>query len=129
MLAPKNGRLSHLRNVIHKFTDAQFDEVRNVILCMSYLDASNQPGTNFSNLRTILYSAHRIFPCANLFVLLTSMQDASASPGLVATNDLVLKHRPGGCEILEPPGHPSNVLVWDDTFRTNVFDLLRAHLN
>ena len=129
--APKNGRLSALKSILTQVSTPHTD-VKNFILCLSFLDSGNQPRTNFTVFRSSIYAARKIFPNATLYVLLNALPTSNTSDfqNVALTNDLIVEHKPAGCVVIQPPPRlSSNVKVWDNDFCTAVFSSLREHLN
>jgi hypothetical protein len=129
--APKNGRLSALKGTLTQVS-SHYNHVKNFILCLSFLDAGNQPKTNFTVFRTVIYTARKVFPNATLHVLLNALPagDNDDFRNVSLTNDLIVDHKPAGCILIQPPPRlSSNVKVWDSVFCTEVFNSLRKYLN
>jgi hypothetical protein len=125
------GRLSHFKILLKRHKDLTFPHVLTFTFCLSLLDKSNLPATNFNCLRTLLYSARRLFPAASLHVFLCG--EPQGDPNLVTIktlNDLIRERLPADCTVFEPPhAFSSNVTSWNHPTRQAVFDTLRANLN
>lgn len=132
VFAPKNGRLSALKSTL-LHVSGTYDNVINFFLCLSFLDAGNQPKTNLTVFRAIMYTARKVFPHASLYVLLNALPAGAnddAFSNIVLTNELIVNHKPAGCSVIKPPPRlSSSVTVWDDEFCIGVFNILKERLN
>ena len=129
IFCPRNGRLSHLKNTLQDVSHT-FTNIKNFILCLSPLDKENQPKTNYSCLRTILYCAQKVFPEARLSVLLNPLAENDTISNAYETNELIKRHKPASCLVLEPPFRScTDSVYWGNVYSAQILNLLKNHLN
>ena len=132
VLARRNGRLSHYKTLLNS-TSSTFRSVKKVIFCLSLLDSNNTFSTNSTTLKSVLGSAHRVFPKAQLFVLLLGISEQCSSTtksNIEALNSFVVNKHPSSC--LHIPAFPkfeTNGHLWSRTTRNETFRKVSEYLN
>ena len=104
VVSEKNGRLSFFKQVLQKCEPQP--SVSSFVFCLSLLDRSNLPSTNFSTLRSILYLAKKVFPNARLAVSMYGTPAGSSSTITQFTTEfttLIETRAPADCTVLGPP--------------------------
>ena len=126
------GRLSHFHNIFRSIT-GPFTNVSTVLICLSTLDKRNTSFTNTSTLKSLLGSLRRVFPRCKIFILacgidsrFTEDQKSSCS----SLNSFVCSKNPSSCFFI-PAVSPfvCEEDVWNNSTKTQTFDLISSYLN
>lgn len=131
VLADRFGHLSFFKQLFQKI-DVPYPNVKVFILCISLHDRNNLPSTNFVVFRNIMHSARKVFPTANLFVLLCGLPTNCTNTEANNLNeffDLIRSRVPGSCTIIDPPENfTANGAIWNKSTKVNVTNTLKDFL-
>ena len=134
VFALPNGRLSALRSFLRLSLPQTPDAaVLKVFLCLSLLDRGNRLISLTSCAKSTLSLCHRLFPSAQLFVVLCGVPCDFSQQQRVTHQEfaafLRTKH-PSSCVVLSAPvPFIASGSVWSPATRSSVFASIRRHLN
>ena len=132
VFAHANGRLSHYKALLTATKKPQPHVVR-FFICLSTLDSANNFQTNSSTLKSVLGAARRVFPQAQLFVVLLGL-DSSLSEetrdNLQALNQFVICKHPSSClHLTAPSDFAVNYNVWSSASKQFMYTKILGCLN
>ena len=132
VFAHANGRLSHYKALLAA-TKESHEHVTRFLLCLSTLDSSNNFCTNSTTLKSVLGAARRVFPQAQLFVLLLG-HDPSLPTDVIeniqALNNFVICKHPSSClHMTAPDTFSVNNHEWSSSTKQSVYSKIKDSLN
>ena len=132
VLSHANGRLSHYKALLATTRNIH-EHVQRFFICLSTLDSANNFATNSTALKSLLGAAHRVFPKAQLFVMLLGY-DPLLPPemrnNIQALNNFVICKHPSSClHVAAPQDFSVQNHQWSAAVRQSVYNKLSNSLN